>query len=119
MSDAKSYAGSCHCGKVTYQVAIDLGHVITCNCSMCSRTGSIMAFVQPSRFQLQTGERDLHDYQFNTKNIHHLFCSNCGVRSFARGADPKGNEMIMINVRCLAGVELDSLKPTAYDGRSV
>jgi hypothetical protein len=77
-----------------------------------------MAFVGASSFQLLSGEGSLHDYQFNKKNIHHLFCSNCGVRSFARGKDGKGDEMIMINVRCLAGVELDALKTTAYDGRS-
>jgi hypothetical protein len=77
-----------------------------------------MAFVASSNFRLLSGDADLHDYQFNKKRIHHLFCSNCGIRSFARGTDGKGNEMIMINVRCLDGVALEELKTKAYDGRS-
>ncbi len=80
MSDAR-YAGSCHCGKVTYQVDIDLAHLITCNCSMCSRTGSIMAFVASSNFELVSGDADLHDYQFNKNGS--ITCS-APIAAFAR-----------------------------------
>jgi hypothetical protein len=118
MSEAKTYGGSCHCGNVTYTVAIDLSHVMTCNCSICSRTGAVMAFVPKAAFELKSGAGAQSDYQFNTKNIHHLFCSTCGVRSFARGTDRKGREMVMINVRCLEGVDLKSLTIPEHDGRS-
>ncbi|MEP7049711.1 MAG: GFA family protein [Pseudomonadota bacterium] len=119
MTEAKIYSGSCHCGKVSYQVDLDLSQaLITCNCSMCSRTGSLMAFVPEERFRLLSGEDALTDYQFNTKNIHHVFCATCGVRSFARGKDRKGAPMYMVNARCLAGVEVKELKITEYDGRS-
>ena len=118
MSEAKTYAGSCHCGKVTYDVKIDLGHVMACNCSICSRTGSLMAFVPAADFQLRSGEHEQTDYQFNTKNVHHLFCSTCGVRSFGRGTGKGGAEMCMINVRCLEGVDLKQLAITEVDGRS-
>jgi hypothetical protein len=117
MSEAKSYSGSCHCGNVTYNVSLDLGQVMTCNCSMCGRTGAIMAFTPKDSFTLLSGDDKLSDYQFNTKKIHHLFCENCGVRSFARGVDRKGNEMMMVNVRCLEGVDLASLKITEHNGR--
>ena len=118
MTHPPTYSGSCHCGKVSYKVSVDLSNVITCNCSICSRTGSIMAFVAEERFQLLSGQDALTDYQFNTKNIHHVFCSTCGVRSFARGTDRNGVPNYMINVRCLEGVDLKSLAFTEYDGRS-
>ena len=118
MSEAKTYAGSCHCGKVTYDVSIDLGNVIACNCSICRRTGSLMAFVPAADFQLLSGENEQTDYQFNTKNVHHLFCTTCGVRSFGRGTGKGGAEMCMINVRCLEGVDLQQLTVTEVDGRS-
>jgi hypothetical protein len=61
---------------------------------------------------------NLTDYQFNKKQIHHLFCSSCGVRSFARGKLPDGRETRAINVRCLDDVDIDALTPKPYDGKS-
>jgi hypothetical protein len=119
MTETKSYQGSCHCGSVKYQVELDLsGPVLACNCSMCGRTGALMTFVPETQFKLQSGEDSLSDYQFNTKNIHHLFCAKCGVRSFARGTGKDGGAMCMINVRCLEGVDPSSVQIKAFDGKS-
>jgi len=117
MSDAKTYKGSCHCGKVQYEVETALEQVIDCNCSMCSRSGSLLTFVGEDRFKLLSGEEALKDYRFNTKAIAHLFCTECGIRSFGRGTGPNG-PMYAVNVRCLEGVDPASLKVVHVDGRS-
>jgi len=119
MAEARTYEGGCHCGNVRYRVQIDLGHVISCNCSICQKRGAILTFVPASSFELRSGAQFLTDYQFNKKIIHHLFCKDCGVGSFARGVGPDGAEMVAINVRCLEGVDLDALTITPFDGRSV
>lgn len=118
MAEAKTYDGSCHCKKVRYQVDTDLAQVIQCNCSICSRTGALLTFVQPEQFRLLSGKDDQTDYQFNTKNVHHLFCSTCGIRSYGHGTSPDGKAMYAINVRCLDGVEPAQLKITQVDGKS-
>ncbi|MFY2563866.1 GFA family protein [Corallococcus terminator] len=119
MSDLKSYAGGCHCGQVRYEVKLDLSQpVVTCNCSICQKTGSMLSFVPVSEFTLRSGEPALTDYQFNKNVIHHLFCSKCGVRSFARGTGPDGSEMAAINVRCLDDLDLGTVKTMQFDGRS-
>lgn len=119
MSSA-THSGGCHCGKVRYRVEIDLSQpVITCNCSICSKTGTMLGFVPASTFTLEAGEGELTDYQFNKKVIHHLFCKTCGVRSFARGTAPDGTEMAAINVRCLDDIDLEALQTHPYDGRNV
>jgi hypothetical protein len=119
MSESKTYRGSCHCGNVTYDVELDLsGPVLACNCSMCGRSGALMAFVPEDKFKLLSGENSLSDYLFNKKQIHHLFCSNCGVRSFARGVGPDGAAMYMINARCLEGVDPLALDMKPWDGKS-
>lgn len=118
MSEAKTQPGGCHCGRVRYDVSLDLGlPVLSCNCSMCGRSGTWLAFVPADRFTLRSGEADLTDYQFNKKIIHHLFCKVCGIKSFARGTAPDGSATIAINVRCLDGVDLDALTVHKYDGR--
>jgi hypothetical protein len=119
MSELKTYVGSCHCGRVRYDVELDLGSpVVACNCSMCGRTGTLLTFVPESQFKLRSGEDVLTDYQFNKHAIHHLFCRVCGVKSFARGTARDGNAMVAINARCLEGVEPDRLTVNHFDGRS-
>lgn len=118
MSEKKTYEGSCHCQKVRYRVTTDLTPLISCNCSICAKTGSVLTFVPTNAFELLAGADELTDYQFNKKQVHHLFCKTCGVRSFGRGLDPSGNEVCAINVRCLDGVDLDALTLTKVDGRS-
>jgi len=111
--------GGCHCGQVRYDVTADLSQVMACNCSICMKRGALWTFVPPESFALRAGEGALTDYQFGKKTIHHLFCSTCGVGSFSRGRGPDGKEMIAVNVRCLHGVDLDALKITPFDGRSL
>lgn len=118
MAEPRTYEGGCHCGAVRYRVTLALERAVTCNCSICSKTGTALAFVPASQFALLKGEEALTDYQFGKRRIHHLFCSRCGVRSFARGAMPNGDPIAAINVRCLDGVDLAAVPTALHDGRS-
>ncbi|CAL8977338.1 hypothetical protein RHODGE_RHODGE_04703 [Rhodoplanes serenus] len=115
---AKHFTGGCHCGAVRYEVHVDLDSAIACNCSRCARLGAILAFAPESAFSLISGEAGMTDYQFNKKVIHHLFCTTCGIQSFARGTMPNGTRMVAVNLRCLDGVDPGSLSPKAVDGRN-
>ena len=114
----QTYAGGCQCGKVRYEVALDLDNpAIACNCSRCRRLGALLAFAPASDFKLSAGEKELTDYQFNKKTIHHLFCATCGIESFARGKRPNdGADMVAINTRCLDDVDADTLTVKKVDG---
>ena len=113
-----AHAGGCHCGAVRFTVDLDLhAPMLECNCSICSKTGTRLAFVPGASFTLQSGEDHLKDYLFNKKHIHHLFCTTCGVRSFARGATPDGGTMVAVNVRCLDDVDLDAMTVNHHNGK--
>ena len=114
----QTYSGGCQCGAVRYEVTVDLDSTMTCNCSRCGRLGSILAFAPEPMFKLQSGEDRLTEYQFNKHAIRHLFCSVCGIQSFARGAMPDGTKMVAVNARCLDGIEPADLSPQTVDGRS-
>ena len=115
----QKYIGGCHCQAVRYEVEADLEKTFTCNCSHCEIKGFILAFVPVKSFTLLSGEEMLTEYRFNTKKIAHLFCKVCGVESFARGKDEAGNETVMVNVRCLADVDLSTLLSGTFDGKSM
>jgi hypothetical protein len=111
------YRGGCHCGKVTIEVEGDIAGAVSCNCSMCSKRGSLLWFVPREQMQL-TGESELTTYTFNKHVIKHRFCANCGIHPFGEGVDPKGNATAAINIRCLEGIDLESIPVNHFDGRS-
>ena len=115
----QKYLGGCQCGKVQFEVELELGEVISCNCSRCQRLGTLMAFAPAGDFTLLSGDEALTEYSFNKHIIHHLFCSNCGVQSYAKGKHPRdGADMVAINVRCLDEIDIESLKIKKVDGRN-
>ncbi len=116
---ARDYHGQCHCGAVRFVARTDLSSLGDCNCSRCRRLGWVMQSVPAAEFTLEQGEEALVAYHFNTGMIDHLFCKVCGIESFGRGRDEKGNEMVMINVNCLEDappVDRDAVKH--WDGKN-
>lgn len=115
------YQGSCHCGRIAFTVRADapIKDVIDCNCSMCRRRGSLLWFAPREAFQLDTDIADVATYQFNTHNIDHHHCRECGTAPYSEAVDPRsGLPMVAINVRCLPQVELGGLSITSFDGAS-
>jgi hypothetical protein len=113
------YKGGCHCGKIVFQVEGELKGAMACNCSMCSRKWSLMWFVPRDRMQLLTPEEKLGTYTFNKHVIKHRFCPACGIHPYGEAADPQGNPMAAINIRCLEGIDLDAVPIRHFDGRAV
>ena len=114
------YRGSCHCGRIAFEVEGDIGAVIECNCSICSRKGSLLWFVPRESVRFLTPESQASEYLFNKHLIRHRFCPTCGIHPYAVGKAPqRGTEMAAINVRCLEGVDASTLEVKPFDGRSL
>ena len=112
------YRGSCHCGKIAFEVEGELTGAMACNCSICSRKGSLMWFVPRDKLRLLTSEDQLATYMFNKHVIQHRFCPTCGIHPFGEGVDPNGNRIAAINIRCLENLDLATVPVHNFDGRS-
>lgn len=110
------YTGSCHCGRIAYEVDGELKQAIECNCTHCRRKGYLLWFVPREQLRLTAGEDALATYRFNKRVLDHHFCPTCGCAPFAFGTGPGGARTAAINVRCLEGVDLATLPRQAYDG---
>ena len=114
------YQGSCHCGRIAFELDGEVSEAIDCNCSLCRRRGSLLAFFPREALTLRTPEADLGTYRFNKHLIEHHFCPNCGIAPFGEAVDPRtGHKMAAVNVRCLPDVDLATLKIMQYDGASL
>jgi len=113
------HKGSCHCGEIAFEVDGNLEQVMECNCSHCSKKGYLLWFVPRENFRLNTPENKLATYTFNKHVIKHHFCAKCGCAPFGFGVGPSGAATAAVNVRCLDGIELATLKVVQVDGRSL
>jgi len=112
------YQGGCHCGAVRFEVETELTYVAECNCSICTKKGALHHRVAADRFRLLQGEEALTLYQFGTRTARHYFCKHCGIAPYGNPRlDP---ESISINIRCLDGIDVDSLEiqRIPFDGRN-
>jgi hypothetical protein len=77
---------------------------------------------EPSEWRsIVRGADALSEYQFGANRIHHLFCSHCGIKSFARGDGPEGKQFVAVVVSCLDNVpdaQLAALPVMYVDGRN-
>lgn len=119
VANVREVTGGCHCGAVRFEATVDMDQTLLCNCSHCEKKGFILAFTSRDSFNLLQGEDRLSEYRFNKKQLAHRFCSTCGTQAFAFGIGPDGSEMAAINLRCVDGLDLATLHPEHFDGRSM
>ena len=110
--------GSCHCGRVAFEVDGEIDSALACNCSICSRKGSLLWFVPRAQLRLRTDDAAASTYTFHPHRIRHRFCPVCGIHPYGEGANPQGQPMAAINLRCLDGIDLDAVPVTPFDGRA-
>jgi hypothetical protein len=100
MSDEKRWrSGGCHCGAVRFEANLP-DHVValSCNCSICAKTGFIHVIMDEEDFRLVSGEDNLELYPFNTGQAKHWFCKTCGVKAhYKPRSHPHG---MSTNLRC-------------------
>jgi len=110
------YAGSCHCGAVTFEVeAPESVELERCNCSICTKSGYLHLIVPGSRFRLLSGWEAITTYRFNSGVAEHSFCRVCGIKPFYT---PRSNpDGVDVNFNCL-DIRPASVTITDFDGQN-
>jgi hypothetical protein len=113
------YRGSCHCGRIAFEVDGTIDGAISCNCTICVRKGWLLWFVARDQLHLLTPEDAASAYTFHKHVIRHRFCPVCGIHPYAEGTDPRGNHSAAINLRCLDDLDLDTITVSHFNGRAL
>src|SRR5687767_5477808 len=121
---AKTYKGSCICGKVRFEADIDLSAGTgKCNCTRCWKRRFWSTQVKPEAFRYRGGEEMLSGYKAGAEKGHGGFCKGCGVIPYGwvDKADWNDGEKVSINLACLDDLDPSELAeaPVHYmDGRA-
>lgn len=112
-----THSGGCHCGQVRFEVHAPARVTVQrCNCSICTKAAFLHLIVPGRDFHLLSGADELAAYTFNTGVARHLFCRNCGVKSFyVPRSNPDGYS---INLRCLDADPGRIVEFEDFDGRN-
>ncbi len=106
----KTYRGSCHCRRVTFEAEVDLTQTTgKCNCTFCWKNRLWSTKVKPEAFRALTGTDEL------TRHPRHVgaggpggFCKHCGVTPYIWVDAAEWNDGACVSI-CLAC--LDDLDP--------
>jgi hypothetical protein len=122
-----SLTGSCHCGKVAFQVMGEIPEKLTrCTCSLCAKRGGLHAYYRPDQFTLTTPFGEEGVYRWNDGNVAHHFCPECGCFTFMDSPDAQPGvpwdgktRRIGVNARLFDDFDADDHPVKVVDGKNL
>ena len=112
------YKGSCHCGRITFELDGEISSAVACNCSICSRKGALLWAAPRANLRLLSSDEGLRSYTFNNHAIVHRFCETCGVHPFAEQQAAEDGPAAYVNIRCIEGIDLKAVPVMEFDGKA-
>jgi hypothetical protein len=77
-----TYAGSCLCGRVRYELDTEPKITVACHCSLCRKaTGSAFAtwtLVPTDHFRWTAGSEEIREFRSSDRG-RRMFCGHCGT----------------------------------------
>ena len=111
--------GSCHCGKAGWTLKGDPGSITACNCTICRRYGSLMAYDYEGERVAITGETASYTRKGRDESpLEFLFCPTCACVLGWRGLrlDADGRRRMAVNVRLAPPDAVLDLPIDHFDG---
>ena len=105
--------GSCHCGGVRITVPHAPEWVVSCNCSLCTKTGWLVAYYPDADVRIE-GETVPYIWGDRMIGIHH--CPVCGCFTHWRSLDGDIGRM-GINAALLDGFDPAAVEIRLFDNR--
>jgi hypothetical protein len=80
------YAGSCHCGEVTFAIDAEISELTTCDCSLCTKKNALMTKVHEAALTIKSGREKLSKYSWNERIAEHFSARNAAYTRFIASA---------------------------------
>ena len=110
------YLGSCHCGKIKFQLNETPQWLVKCNCSICSKIASKWAHSHLDNVELNYNEDDSIRYIWGDKSLAIISCRHCGNTTHWEGLDPINLPRVGLNFRLCSASDISEFRIRHFDG---
>src|SRR5262245_43421372 len=107
--------GACHCGAVRVQVPSKPRRLTSCNCSICSRYGSLWAYYDRRRVKITAAKGATKRYSWGSKHLSFVRCATCGCVTYWEPVAKSRNRM-GINFRNFEPADIEHVRVRRLDG---
>lgn len=107
-----SLTGSCHCGDVKVAVPAAPAWVGSCNCSLCSKLGTLWSYFPDADVQV-SGHTEAYVWNSRSIGIHH--CPRCGCTTHWETLGHDFGRM-GVNARLFEGFNIGTVEVREIDG---
>ena len=108
--------GQCHCGNVTIVIPELTETGTSCNCSICSRYGSIWGYFTEKEVKVSVGEHAICSYSHGEKTINFIHCSRCGCVTHYTSSKSAPDARLAVNYRMFGPSVLQRINVRFFDG---
>lgn len=106
---------TCHCGAVRIDVETAPTEVTSCNCSICRRTGALMAYYSPRQVRFTPSVPPTDTYMWGDNSMAFHRCKTCGCHTHWQAVDPAYDRM-GVNMRLADPKVLANVRIRPFDG---
>ncbi|UWQ02219.1 hypothetical protein K3X44_02400 [Aliiroseovarius crassostreae] len=107
--------GSCHCGKVSFEVSRP-EFAVRCNCSICRRYAATWAHCPPNEGRILTGEDHVTSYSWGDHLIDFHACKTCGCVTHWGPGSAADQDRFAVNLNMADPAALHGLRIRRFDG---
>ncbi|OHW91626.1 glutathione-dependent formaldehyde-activating enzyme [Colletotrichum incanum] len=114
----RTYRGNCHCAAFVYELDLpEINTVSECNCSICTKKGSLWVTPARDNFRMVKGaESELSSYKFGSEQMIHKFCGKCGTAIMVDFPNGPPHMKMALNVRSIQDLDIVGLERKPFDG---
>lgn len=109
---------SCHCGALQLKIEAEAPKTLTsCNCSICRRYGSLMAYFSPKQVTVLAAAGATARYVWGDKMLAFVRCATCGCYSHWEGLDQNSTlDRMGVNARLFTNHDISAIPVRRFDG---
>jgi len=108
--------GHCHCGNIKLEIPELTESGTSCNCSICSRYGSVWGYFTEAEVKVTAVEPGIHPYSHGDKQLVFNSCEVCGCTTHYTMVEAGPQTRLAVNYRMFGEDVLKKLKIRIFDG---